>query len=239
MWAGDADGWGSPRHLRVTRDGGRTWAFVPGDGGRPVTLAKTDVGCGDPVDPAVGFAADHRTADGGRTWHRMADCDGVYATAGRAVFGVHGRTVVRSDDHGVTWQAVATATSDVTDVAATADGRVFAAVAGRLAVWDGRAWATADTPVDQYGRRAVRTVAVDPADAAVVYAGGPANIYASSATVCRSTDGGRTWVNLTVGTGGPHEVSAIRVDPATGDAWAAGQCFGLWRIGRPEHAGRP
>ncbi len=97
-----------------------------------------------------------------------------------------------------------------------------------------------DTPRDQYGNQRVWTVATDPKLPSVVYIGAPQNIYASATTVCRSADGGKTWRNLTVttslspgSTGGPHEVSWIRVNPVTRDAWLSGQCYGLWKIAPP------
>ena len=74
----------------------------------------------------------------------------------------------------------------------------------------------------------------------VIYVGGPRNTYTSKATICRSIDGGKTWRNLTINTplgegvaDGPHEVSLVRVNPFTREAWVAGQCFGMWRIAPP------
>jgi hypothetical protein len=75
----------------------------------------------------------------------------------------------------------------------------------------------------------------------VIYSGGPSNVYANHATVSRSTDAGQTWHNLTVTTplsatqqDSPHEVAAIRVHPRTREAWANGQCFGMWKIAPPQ-----
>lgn len=70
-------------------------------------------------------------------------------------------------------------------------------------------------------------------------------IFALSLTVCRSTDAGRAFVNLTVTAplvgkndrDGPHEVAAIRVHPRTRAAWANGQCYGMWRIAAPPASG--
>jgi hypothetical protein len=119
-------------------------------------------------------------------------------------------------------------------------GRIYVASQDRLKVWERGAWTDVATPRDQYGRTRIRTVAVDPVDPSVLYVGGSADIYASHATICRSADRARTWRNLTATTpippgadGGPHEVSSVRVHPVTREAWAAGQCFGMWRIARP------
>ena len=244
MWAGDSgNSWSPPRHLRISRDGGTTWRFVPGADGKPLTWAGPDVSLADPADARVGFASNFRTGDGGATWQAMAGCDGVF-TAGpvtKALYGKKGDRVVRSADHGLTWQKVADVEGGLNDIAVDEKAhRVYAASQDKLKVWDGAAWTTRDTPRDQYGNSRVWTVATDPQDGRVVYVGGPRNTYASKATVCRSTDGGRTWRNLTGtaplapgGSDGPHEVSAIRVHPVTREAWVNGQCYGMWRLAPP------
>ena len=81
MWSGDADFLGVAaasadlprrRHdLGVRRRPGRQADGVP----------RAGISCADPAAPAVGFASDLRTADGGATWARMTGCDGVF-TAG-------------------------------------------------------------------------------------------------------------------------------------------------------------
>ena len=237
MWTGDADGWTAPRHLRLSRDGGQTWAFVNGPDGQPLAWRGADVSSGDPDRVDVGFASDLRTADGGQTWARMDGCDGVFCAAAHALYGRKGNAVVRSRDGGASWQTVADVSGGCTDLAVDGKtGHVYAASEDRLKAWNGTAWTTLDTPHDQRGGVRVTTVAADPKDGRVVYVGGPRNLYSSHATVCRSVDGGLTWTNLTPlapGTDGPHEVAAIRVDPATRAAWVNGQCFGMWRIAPP------
>ena len=99
--------------------------------------------------------------------------------------------------------------------------RFYFASENRLKLFENSAWATVQTPRDQYGGIAVGTVAVDAAQPDIIYIGGAKNIYASSATVCRSTAAGATWVNLTTGSG-PHEVAWIRVHPVTREVWLVG-----------------
>ena len=244
MWAGDSgNSWSPPRHLRLTRDGGTTWAFVPGPDGKPLTWAGPDVSSADPADPNVGFASNLRTADGGATWQPMAACDGVFTSGpvSKALYGRKGDSVVRSADHGLTWQKVADVEGGFGDLAVDEKARrVYVASQDKLKVWDGGTWTTLETPRDQYGNSRVWTVATDPQDGRVVYVGGPRNTYATKSTVCRSVDGGRTWRNLTITAplraglaDGPHEVSAIRVNPATREAWVNGQCYGMWRLAPP------
>jgi hypothetical protein len=243
MWAGDAESWNAPRRLRLTRDGGATWAFVVGPEGTPWEFHGAEVSMEDPLDDRYLFASDLRSTDRGATWARMDDCEGVFAVApsGKTLYGKKGDAIVSSVDHGGTWQTVTRVDGGFSDLAVDESARRFyVASQDRLKVWDGMTWTTLETPRDQFSNSRVSTVAIDPKDGRVVYVGGPMNLYASAATICRSTDGGKTWRNLTVTLplagkrpGGPHEVSCIQVHPITREAWVAGQCFGLWRIGPP------
>ena|GEM_PF-1681899 len=242
MWAGDADGWTSPRKMRLTADGGKTWTFPNGADGQPLVWHGADVSCSDPAAPLVGFASNLRTADGGKTWAPMAGCDGVFIAAPgtHTLYGDKGSMVVRSSDHGVTWQAVADVPGGFTDLAVNPKtNTVYVAAQDHLKVWNGKSWDTLDSPHDQRGSPRVTTVALDPVNPKIIYVGGPRNIYSNGAAVCRSLDGGVTWENLSPnspGTDGPHEVGAIRVDPATRAAWVNGQCYGMWRIAPPSPA---
>lgn len=240
MWCGDAESWGTPRRLRLSRDGGNSWVFVNGADGKPLESTGLDVSCGDPADAEVGFAARFRTGDGGATWQAMNSCDAVFTAApsDHALYGVKGNSVVQSTDHGLTWKKVTDLQGGLSDLAVDEKSHwLYAASEDRLKVWRDGTWSVIATPADQYGNQRVCTVATDPQNPAIIYVGGPRNIYASDATICRSTDAGRTWTNLTVTQNAddafaerPHEVSAVRVHPVTHDAWVAGQCFGLWRI---------
>ncbi|BDI27956.1 hypothetical protein CCAX7_000070 [Capsulimonas corticalis] len=243
MISGDADSWGTPRQLHVSRDGGTTFTTIKGADGKPMEFHGSDVTFADPADGNVCFASDIRSADHGATWARMDGCDGVFTAnpVTNVLYGRKGESVVRSSDHGATWTKVADIAGGLVDLALDhKTGRIYAASQDRLKVYDGTGWTTLETPKDQYGHERVWTVAVDPQQPSVVYVGAPQNTYASAATVCRSTDGGKTWRNLTVTTplpagasGGPHEVSCIRVNPKTREAWLNGECYGMWRIAPP------
>jgi len=252
MWTGDAPSWGGPRTLKVSRDGGRTWNVMNDAAGKPVIFAGPDVSNVDPAAPGVCFASNWRSADAGRTWTPMTGCDAVFAASVRAaLLGRHGHRVCRSLDHGVTWTDI---TPDVPgglgDIALDPTRRrLYVASEGHVKAHDlaqglAGTWTTLDTPKDSRGATYTYSVCVDPQDPAIIYAAGASNIYATDATVVRSTDAGRTWANLTVTTplrssaqaGGPHEVAWVRVHPATRELWAAGECYGLWRFPAPPAA---
>ncbi len=243
LWGGEAESWGTPRRLRVSHDGGATWAYANGADNKPLVFTGPDVSLSDPADAQVCFASNFRSQDGGHTWKPMPDCEGVFMgdVKTHTLYGKKGGAIVRSEDKGASWTGMASVEGGFDDLAVDpVRKRFYVASQERLKMWQAGRWTTLDTPRDQYGSVRVTTVAADPQDPLVIYVGGPRNTYASQATVCRSVNGGATWTNLTVTTpldsatvDGPHEVSAIRVHPVTREAWVAGQCYGLWRIAPP------
>jgi len=235
---GNAPGWGGPRTLRVSRDGGKAWI----DTG--VKLGGIDAALSDPGAPKVVFASDHRSGDGGATWRKMDGCDGVLVAKSKSLYGVNrlekGADVVVSRDHGATWTKVAHHEGEIRDVAATSTGRVFAVLDDRPAVWESGAWRPLEIPKNQFGGYSARTVAIDPKDERVVYVGSAGNLYSSSVAVVRSLDGGRSWSVLTRNSplrkgekDGGREALCIRVHPRTREAWVSTSCYGLWKVSKP------
>lgn len=231
---GNADGWGSPRILRVSQDGGRTWT----DTG--IELRGADTSYGMPGDPRVAFAFDHRTEDGGRTWARMEGNGGVFTNAGTSLYGrgADARTIVRSDDAGRTWTPIATAPAEINDLAVDpVAGRIYVAAGLRAHVWDGTDWSTLETRADARYGHAVRTVAVDPAEPNIVWVGSAGNFFATSVAVQRSTDRGKTWLVFTRNeplmpgvVDGGREALVVRVHPRSRDLYVATSCYGIWRL---------
>ena len=238
LYAGNADGWGGKRHLKVSFDGGMTFTETGH------IYGGADVSLGDPRDPQVLFASDLRSGDGGKTWERMPACEGVYtANSGgeRELYGKKGDHLVVSRDHGKTWERLATVEDGIGDIAVDhVHGRVYVASADRLKVVEAGKVAVLNTPPDQFGSHRIRTVAVDPVDPAVVYAGTGKDIYSASNSVVCSIDAGKTWTVLTrsapldgKGLDGGREANCIRVHPKTRDLWVFTGCYGLWRYGKP------
>lgn len=243
MWYGDAESWGGKRRLRVSLDGGATWKFAQdAETGKEAEWSGGDVSLSDPRNKNILFASNYRSADKGKTWRAMPDCQGVYThTPDGRLLGKRDKTVVLSKDSGATWEAIAECPGGISDIAYDpVRQQLYVASENRLRVYSAGKWEDVSTPKNQYGGIHVSTVAVDPQNPAIVYIGGPANVFASHATVCRSRDAGKTWENLTVQQplsatvkDGPHEVAAIRVHPKTREAWVNGQCYGMWRLPPP------
>jgi photosystem II stability/assembly factor-like uncharacterized protein len=237
LWVGNAPGWGGPRGLRVSNDGGKTWED------KKLEFQGKDISNGSPKNPKLGFASDLRTADGGKTWSRMTGCDGV------TTFKANGDpvgikkvkdkewAVVTSFDQGLTWKQEATFGQEVFDVAWDAKGQRYLVATLQLFELKGGIPKVLETPKDQLGNQWLKTVAVDPQDPATIYVGHNANIYSVSNAVCRSRDGGKTWQVLTRNQplnekdlDGGRETFWIRVHPVTREAWCATSCYGTWKV---------
>jgi photosystem II stability/assembly factor-like uncharacterized protein len=180
----------------LTTDGGETWTR---------TLAThQDITAVEIVasDPSIAFASSHdsfyRSADGGRTWKKMAGA-GMNGAFGWAPAGL--RSGVPSD----------------LEVDPRNPDRVFlnSYVGGNFLTEDGgRTWANASRG---YTGAVLSNVAVDPSDHRRVYAIGRSGPF-------RSDDGGRTWIGLQYvptnyaewlpGYGLPPEWSSVAVDPS-------------------------
>lgn len=246
LYVGNAGGWGDPRALTVSRDGGRTWTPTG------MKMEGGDCSMGVPGKPKIAFAANLRTTDGGLTWAPMAGVSSVLCAAGGRLYGSRklgeGQgAVIVSSDAGATWNELARLDREVMDVAASPDGRtVLVASMDLFRIEDGKA-VLVETPKDQFGGRTHRSVAMDPRDPRVVYLGGCANVYSASNALSRSIDGGKTWKVLTHNAplkagqlDGGRETFWVRVHPKTGEAWCATSCYGLWKYGNtPKVAPKP
>lgn len=148
--------------------------------------------------------------------------------AGIAPSGGGGGTLYRSTDDTATWSRVADlAGRSVYDVEFGPGGDVF--VASDSGVWsssdDGASWTRRDLGIGP--NQQVLDVALDPGDAAVIWAAVADAQGLQSANVVKSTDGGASWSDVTP----PHSPmsgTAIVVDPADSDTVVAvfGGAFG-------------
>ena len=254
LYGGNHEYQGNQHDLWISFDGGKTSEK------KVSKLSGAQVSYSDPRDANVFFCWGWRSADRGRTWTQMNNCDGVFtasAAADRTMYGRNGKAVVRSIDHGVTWQTVTTLPADISDLAydhivnrvwATADKTLYACTQPGFAPIS----VNAALPKDHFdSTMVVTTVAVDPTDPRIVYVGalGIGLWVQRDATVARSLDGGATWERLTANpaylengwvTGG-QMTSAVRVHPVTRRLYAATCCFGWWTFPPPaaEAVGKP
>ena len=234
-------------NLWITYDGGKTTqqAFA--------NLTGAQVSNGDPLDPNVLFCWSARSADRGKTWAKMADCDGVFTVLTKAekseLYGSKGKNLVRSRDKGLTWQTLATLPDDIRDIGYDPKhDRFYIPTSGNhLQECDGPDYKPVDIsdrlPRDQHGDgMSVSTIAVDPIVPDVIYAGANGNglYYQHSDGVARSVDGGKSWERLTCnpkyclnGATGGQMTSAMRVHPVTRYLYVGTDCYGTWKIAPP------
>lgn len=235
LWVGNSSGWGGPRGLFVSDDSGRTWRDTK------LKFQGLDISNGIPGSTKVGFASDLRTTDGGKTWTRMPDCDGVTQSTKSFLIGIKKRTnekfsVMKSTNQGSTWSEIVTLNAEIND-ACEVNGTVWIAAMNLYQLKGGKL-SEVNTPVDQFQMRRIRTVTADPNDPKTLYIGNNANLYNASNAVCRSRDGGATWTVLTknkplvseTDLDGGRETFWIRVHPVTGEAWCATNCYGIWKV---------
>lgn len=234
FFVGNAAGWGAPRILRVSNDGGKTWQE------KPVTNKGLDSSRGWNRNPDVAFFGNWRTKDAGSSWKEMPLCDGVLAeTPEGNLFGVKKGSpwrLVSSTNGGESWKDMGPLPGEVFDLAwDPKDKRLLGAIELALWTYKGGKWALVDIPKDQYQSTRVRSVAVDPKVPDVIYVGSAANIYTSNTSMLRSLDGGKSWQNLTQQTpldgttlDGGREAYVVRVHPRTSRVYVSTSCFGIW-----------
>ena len=244
MYCGNAPSWGGPRALRLSYDSGTTWQTAKDKAGKELVFTGSDIGYSVPGSPQICFASNFRSADSGKTWETMPDCDGVFTSnpAGeRELYGRKGNALIVSKDKGASWQKITDCPGDIRDLAYDHKRNLFFVVSeDRLKCYEEGVWKTLSTPPNQYGNVRLRTVATDPQAPNVVYIGTATDVYASHSAVCRSIDSGKTWTNLSINVplvngvrDSPREVHILRVHPKTREAWANGECFGMWKIAPP------
>jgi len=239
---GNAAGWGAPRKLKTSFDGGKTWQE------QPHQFDGEDASFGDPRRPEVIFASNLRSEDGGKTWAKMDGCSGVITASaahdGR-LFGISRgakAAVVVSTDSGKTWREVASFEGEIRDIAYDHVGDRLYAVLNELPyVLVNGAWVALEIPKNQFGWYDVRGIAVDPRKPETVVIASAGNIHASSTAVMISRDSGKTWTNLTRQKAidpdrldekqldGGREAFCVRIHPKTGEIWVATSCYGIWK----------
>ncbi len=183
LYAGDDQG-----RLHRSGDGGATWAQV---GQLPVAGQVTELWI-DPSDPEVLLAGGvfglYRSGDGGQRFTAVLSGDiaarSLTPGGGARAWVIQQNRLLRSDDGGQNWQAVAPGPFRALAVAGEAlyaidtQEQVLASIDG------GQNWTT--TGYDAAALGAPLSLALDPAD--------PRRLFAvSDSAIARSTDGGATW----------------------------------------------
>ncbi|NOY81434.1 MAG: hypothetical protein GXP31_10575 [Kiritimatiellaeota bacterium] len=238
-------GW-SRQRLCITHDDGRTWKVWQDMVDDYVFFAW------HPQDPRVVYAGTRtgglRSGDGGKTWKRFdRPLRAMFAGNGDVLYAVtavgRGQSrVERSLDRGETWHSlggvIPYGVVEI-DVSPRDPDRVYAATFyGGVYVFDGKTWSargeSAGLEKDAFGAMIFQRIAVDPVHPEVVYAGQNHCWRGAARGVFRSTDGGRTWRNISGNLGPDLTVWAITVSPHDGTVWL-GTDYGNWRLAAPRN----
>lgn len=142
--------------------------------------------------------------------------------AGTAPEGSLGGSLYRSTDNGTTWSVVpAMAGKSVFDIQAAVGGEIY--LATQNGVWEsddnGEAWAPLSLNIGN--NNMVVSLAVDPGDPHILWAGIADAIGAQPINVMRSIDGGLTWLDKTPPHANPMTCTGIAADPNHSDTVVA------------------
>ncbi len=223
----------------ISRDGGNIWTKLVTPSHRLVRWTVSDSIVGHATNSDALFFPGWRSLDGGFTWEVTTPCNVVLAANPNPPHELLGRLsnhLTRSLDEGRTWQSVSPVPGGFTDVASdTRNSRYLIASGNRLKQVSRGIWTELETPRDQFDNRWIQTVAIDPVNPNILYAGGMSAGYVSEIPVVLSTNGGKTWQPLMAAgptrfgdSSGPRQVSWMRVNPATRELWVGTQGYGVW-----------
>ncbi len=229
-----AGGWYEGQvEIVTTFDGGATINHTG------IMTKGANIGYGVIGNDDIVFFADHRSADGGKTWEKMTGCTGVYTSSadGKMLFGVDSFYIVMSSDNGVTWNRILTLGNAAGDLAYNDKTGKLLATSGSLFEIDIN---TKKFTTLKVGVSSLTSVDIDPTNNDIMYVTSkPAASYAHK-SVMRSIDGGKTWtcLNRAVNDGregpdGGRAASWVRID-GDGNAWVVCHCRGIWKIARPK-----
>ncbi len=172
------------------------------------------------------FLGEYRSDDYGKTWSKMEGCSGVYTCSANGVlYGVYNRYfLVKSTDGGITWTQESVF-EDLADIKYDEFNK-------RILILASNGIYTVNTKklpelINAVNSR-FNSFDIDPETG---------YIYAANYNVHRSTDSGKTWVNMSrnpydgsVGPDGGKKAGNLIFNRKQGYVWVTGGCRGIWRI---------
>ena len=200
--------------MAVSEDAGRTWSPLGERVGDWMLSLALDPISGRPVYLGGGSGGTYRSDDGGETWALKTEGIGglpvldIAASPARPenVWVAADITAFESEDAGRSWRAWRGGARDRAAFSVARDpvnpeGVYVGSGRGVFRTGDGETWEYASLPVTYHNH--VDALAVSPVSPSVVYAGGHDSdafeIDRSLGMVCRSDDGGRSWVEVASG----------------------------------------
>jgi len=185
----------------ASKDGGKSWEKIANGIDGPVDFHQMDVSKADPKVMFGVYGDLQRSADGGRTWARVAAAPpGIIALAASSqdaslLYAATQTGLKRSTDGGKKWQAAYDSDQPTTMVHVTRDGQLYAFVAGTgliRAAEKNLAWQVLGKG---FGEDYILHFAADPANEQLLYAIA-FNPQTHGQNVIASRDGGANWATL-------------------------------------------
>ncbi len=180
----------------------------------------------------VVFLGEYRSDDYGESWTKMDGCDGVFTCSKAGVlYGVDNRYfAVKSVDGGITWTREAVF-EGLTDIKYDEfKDRVLYLSSNGIHTKNDKDNFTLLVNTTEYNGNQIRFNSFD-IDPETGY------FYAASGNVYRSTDEGKTWVNMSrnpgdgsVGPDGGKKASKLVFHRKRGTVWVSCGCRGIWEI---------
>ncbi len=216
-------------YIAITTDGGKTYKRTKNE----VTGEKR--GYGVIGKDNIVFIGEWRSEDYGETWTKMEGCTGVYTCTKEGVlYGKKGGIeVVTSTDYGKTWTKLRLV-DGITDIKYDEFNKRLLVLSGGTI----RAYNEETGKFDRFSSTgfACNGFDIDPRNGNI-YASVRSDAYCNQNGVLRSTDNGKTWVNLSrapgdgsVGPDGGKKAAYIVINRKSFEMWTNCGCRGVWKI---------
>lgn len=260
---GSNGGWGGVSEIRVSRDGGETWAKTGVYILENHRQKWAEICYQSPKDPQVLFAANYRSDDYGYSWEKM-DVDAVYTHnpyGEKELYAGKDQYIMVSYDDGKTWReycqvkipetlAETPEKTSIWDMSYDGVNGIMYYISGNgvsgtdiCKYQNGVTTELTNNRVQTENGKSFQLCAVDPRYPNVVYIGGYQNAFVNGCGVQRSVDGGETFQVISnvdpevtiVKTGicGGIEPYDLIVHPITGELYVPQGCAGWAKIAPP------
>jgi photosystem II stability/assembly factor-like uncharacterized protein len=232
IYASSDGGDGLTAGVWKSTDAGTSWRQIMsqqilGQAGTPAVIAMAL----DTRHPGTLYAGNYgdrifKTTDGGETWSSLNTDDGatgrvmalaIDPTASNLIYAGSANGVYRSGDAGATWMPVSTglSASDILTLGPDAahPGGVYAGGIGTGILYSsdaGQSWSALVPPYKYGGGNFVTSLAVDPADSAIVYV---TNALHLEGGLLKTRDHGATWQDSDAGLR-PGDIQTVAISPS-------------------------